>query len=231
MKKALAVKELRETAWIAALALAASLLMLVTMQGVDLSSLLSYRSYGWYGFAVQRTPIPFVNDDFQSKLILVGLVLATVLGFRQSIAEFTRGTYLLLLHRPLRRDMIFATKLAVGAMLVVVVSTLTVALYAWWAATPGTHPSPFFWSMTVPAWWAAVCLPVVYLGAFLSGVRPGRWLGTRLMPLVTSLVAYIILLALVQELRWFVVAIAMLPVAIAVFVFTIQYVARTRDFS
>jgi len=229
MKKALAVKELRETAWIAALALAANLLMLAPMQGVEWSSLLSYSSS--YAFIDYQIPIPFVNDGFQRKLIVVGVILAMVLGFRQSIAEFMRGTYLVLLHRPLRRSLIFAVKMAVGAALVVVVSTLTVALYAWWAATPGTHASPFFWSMTVPAWWAAVCLPVVYLGAFLSGLRPGHWLGTRLMPLVTSLVAYTILVALEREWPWFAVAIAMLPMAVATFVFTIQYVARTRDFS
>ena len=37
-----------------------------------------------------------------------------------------------------------------------------ILLHAAWAAGPGRHPSPFFWSMTVPAWQTWFVLPVFY---------------------------------------------------------------------
>ena len=40
--------------------------------------------------------------------------------------------------------------------------------------------------MTAWAWQLWLCMPLVYLGAFLSGIRPARWFGTRLMPLVAA---------------------------------------------
>jgi hypothetical protein len=55
-----------------------------------------------------------------------------------------------------------------------------------WAATPGTHASPFEWSMTMPVWGAWFGMLTIYLGAFLSGLRPGAWVGTRLAPLAAA---------------------------------------------
>jgi hypothetical protein len=40
--------------------------------------------------------------------------------------------------------------------------------------------------MTVAGWQLWSAMPLVYLGAFLSGIRPGRWFGTRLIPLVAA---------------------------------------------
>lgn len=41
--------------------------------------------------------------------------------------------------------------------------------------------------MTIGSWCIWILLPVVYLGAFLSGLRPGLWRGTRLLPLFAAL--------------------------------------------
>ena len=43
---------------------------------------------------------------------------------------------------------------------------------AGWADWPGTHPAPFEWSMIGPALRLWLLMPVVYLGAFASGIRP-----------------------------------------------------------
>ena len=58
-----------------------------------------------------------------------------------------------------------------------------------WAATPGTHASPFEWSMTVPIWIGWFAMTILYLGAFHTVVRPGRWYRSRLLPLAASAVA------------------------------------------
>jgi hypothetical protein len=39
--------------------------------------------------------------------------------------------------------------------------------------------------MTGPALQIWLLLPVAYLGAFASGIRPARWFGSRLLPLLS----------------------------------------------
>ncbi len=62
---------------------------------------------------------------------------------------------------------------------------LPILIYATWAATPGTHPGPFEWSMTGLAFRVWLLMPLAYLGAFASGIRPARWFGSQLLPLAS----------------------------------------------
>jgi hypothetical protein len=100
-------------------------------------------------------------------------------------------------------------------------------LYSWWAATPGHHPSPFAWSMATPAWVLTFLMPLLYLGAFLSGLRPARWFGTRLLPLAGS-VGYVVLL---DTLPWWSFGFPLAVVLYGLLVANICYVARARDFA
>ena len=86
---------------------------------------------------------------------------------------------------PWPADRIFLTKLSTGIGLLLVCTLLPILIYATWAALPGTHPGPFEWSMTGPAFQVWLLLPLAYLGAFASGIRPARWFGSRLLPLVS----------------------------------------------
>ena len=132
--------------------------------------------------------VPFVTGSFSTGFYLISLVFATALGFRQSAWESSRGDiYLFLLHRPLRREAIFRMKLAIGTGVFLVCASVPIVVYGSWAATSGTHAGPFEWSMTASYWQVVLLLPLVYLCAFLSGLRPARWFGTRLLPLAASL--------------------------------------------
>ena len=79
-----------------------------------------------------------------------------------------------------------------------------------------------------PAWRMAFLMPLLYLGAFLSGLRPARWFGSRLFPLV----AVATLLILLSELRaWWGLA---FPLGILLYVLLIAnvcFVARERDYA
>ena len=119
------------------------------------------------GIPAGTDSVPFAGSGFTEFFVLVAVVFAVALGFRQSAWESGRGTYLFLLHRPAARDTIFLTKLATGAGVLVLCSTLPVVLYGWWAAVPGHHPSPFDWSMTEYAWRLVFQMPLLYLGAFM----------------------------------------------------------------
>jgi hypothetical protein len=101
-----------------------------------------------------------------------------------------------------------------------------ILLYAWWASAPGHIAAPFYWSMTRPAWCNWVALPLVYVGAFLSGIRPGRWFGSRLVPLVAA----IALALLAANLPWISLALGTSLLGIALGLVAIFYYVRQRDF-
>ena len=176
MKRAMLYKELREIAWIALLGLAVQGYFLAQLMDMNLL-FMSPRQQDW---------IPFVSGDFLPAFIVVAIATTALLGLWQSVGESTRGTWLFLLHRPSRRSSLLGAKVLLGVVLSLASGALPVLLYGWWAAIPGTHASPFEWSMTVDCWQAVATFPGVYLAAFLAGLRPARWFGTRLAPLVAA---------------------------------------------
>ncbi len=171
MIKALVFKELRENAWIAATALALYLALVYQLIPREKNLL----SYGFrLSFTVSPEAIPFVSGTFASYFSLISFAAAIGLGFRQSTRESGQSTYLFLLHRPWLRDKIFLTKLGVGSALLLGCGIVPIIEYAWWAATPGDVAAPFDWSMTMSEWVAWANVPLAYLAAFLSGLRPAR---------------------------------------------------------
>lgn len=218
MLRAMWWKELRETAWIAAVALLAY--VYVASEAASLSL--------WPGQVRYDRELPFVGDSFLTGFGIVSGLLVIALGLRQSLGESHRDTYLFLLHRPVARWKIVAMKLASGASLYLVLAALPVLSLAAWAATPGSHPAPFFWSMTDPAWRLWLSMIVLYLAAFLSGMRPARWFGTRLLPLAAASVA----VAVLQFIPWWwIFGLALLAVAAALAVRLILFVSETRDYA
>jgi hypothetical protein len=234
MVLAIVRKELRETLAFAALALG--------LHGVYLSSLMGtwngQRTYnavlGWVPFAVpvlgsKAGPIdvPFVQDRFVAVSCAVGAALAVALGFRQSAWEPSQGTALYLLHLPLYRHRLFLTKLLTGTGLLLACTALPIVVYATWAAQPRTHAGPFSWSMTGPALRVWLLMPVFYLGAFASGIRPARWFGSRLLPLAAAAVPAVLAYVIPQ---WWLIGIPVLLAVTAVLVSNILWEAATRDY-
>jgi hypothetical protein len=217
MNRALIVKELRESAPLAAIATLLAAWSLYVYTGGAM----------WPGSGRSTLQVPFVHDDFHTgPLLMIAGGLALVLGLKQTVAEDVRGTYNYLLHRPIDRGRVFLLKSLVGIAIVQLIGAAMILIYALWAASPGTHASPFFWSMTLPAWknWAA--LPLIYLGAAISGLRPARWYGSRLLPLVAS--GAIVFVLCIQPWMWITV-VGMVGLA-AILLASILFTARTRDF-
>lgn len=214
---ALVRKELRETLGLAALALLAYLYFVTGEMGNSLVPI----------FRAPQTAVPFVGGGFLRSFCSVSVPLAIVLGLRQSAVESLRGTWLFLLHRPVGRGKLIGVKLAVGTAVYLICAALPILLYAWWAATPGTHASPFSWSMTRECWQAWLSIAALYFGAFLVGMRGARWFGSRLFPLVAAG----LLVVLIQVLPWWwPLGVASLLVLDGWLIASIVYVARVRDF-
>jgi len=210
MIRAIAIKELRETIGLAALALVA----------------LAYYVHNLIDKAGGER-VPFVLDDYFPMLALVQWLLAIGLGLRQSAWERIRGTYPFLLHRPASPTAIFVAKFATGLVQVQAVAAVPIVWYGVWASTPNTHPSPFEWSMTESAWSVWLSLPVAYLSAFLSGLRPARWWGTRLLPGVAGSMLFLFISMAIQS--WPITLAASLALS-AILMSLIFYVAKTSDF-
>lgn len=219
--RALAYKELREVWGIAAIALACYAALTINAMGGKVFDWVPLMPRGTMG-------VPFLDSGFAEMHMLLSVVFAAALGFRQSAWESSRGTFLFLLHRPLRRETIILVKLAMGAAVLLICASLPIVLYAWWAAAPGHHPSPFEWSMTASAWRLTFLLPLLYLGAFLSGLRPARWYGTRLLPLIAALLLLIFLYNLPN---WRHAGFLLALVLDVLWVANVCFMARVRDYA
>jgi hypothetical protein len=69
-------------------------------------------------------------------------------------------------------------------------------------------------------------MPLVYLGAAISGLRPARWYASRLMPLLG---ACVIAVVLVTQPWWWITAAGTL-LASACLAVGLLHVAKSRDF-
>lgn len=176
MWKALAIKELRESAAILAAAALAMLWVLGSMMGWQ------FTPYALVEDVVYD--IPFQGTSFHGALLLVGGTLAIALGLKQSAWENNGNQFYFLLHRPVTRRYVFTVKILMGVGCLLLLTVSPLLIYADWAATPGNHATPFYWDMTFETWRICWALPTVYLGAVLAGLRPARWFGSRLLPLI-----------------------------------------------
>jgi hypothetical protein len=218
MTLALTLKELRESAAIAFLGFLALLAIVAGNMGLGpLPGIFGRPGMG---------QIPFVSDSFLYQFTFASGALAIAVGLKQSLSDFIGEAHRFLLHRPVSRQRIYGTKLIVGLGICVLLNGAAVIAYAIWAALPETHASPFDWQMTAVTWRIWFAMTAIYLGAFLSGIRPAAWLGTRLAPLAAS--AGIILLSFLLPSWWAWSALFFLD---GVLVMIISDVVTTRDFA
>ena len=188
MYKALAFKELRESAWVGGLVFFGLLIIVLGLiESFSIWSLLFLSPDSALPFHHHR--IPFIHQELYYALAMIVPTSALVLGFRQVLGESLHGTWLFLLHRPMPRSAVILTKIAVGLVVLLVASGLPVLILALWAATPGNHASPFVWGMTGQAFRLCFGATAIYLAACLSGLRPARWTGSRLLPLIPGVLA------------------------------------------
>lgn len=227
--KALVFKELREIFGIAVVATGCYLTLVIYLTNAEMFNwVLGVRNEITAKGIADEPSIPFISDDFLKFYSYISMLFAGALGLWQPICESSQGAYLFLLHRPRSRNAIFLTKLATGLSVLLLCSSLPIVLYGWWASVPGHHPSPFTWSMTEEAWKFALVVPLLYFGAFLSGLRPARWFGTRLLPLASS-AAFLAILMIAQS--WWLIGILLAIILYAMLVASVCYVAQVRDYA
>jgi hypothetical protein len=218
----MAWKELREVGGIALAAIAAQVYLAVAATHPNV-----------FPFMHRNSPImPFINDEYMGWFGTLCFLTAVALGARQTFGESFSGTYPFLFHRPAGRRWLIGVKLLVGMTIYLICGAISILGYGLWAATPGTHASPFEWSMTADAWVLWLGMSILYLGSFLTGIRPGRWLGTRLWPFAGAITLTIAVAAMPTagyQLRWLSAFLVWLVNVWLIGV--ILFVARTRDYA
>lgn len=227
MFRAMTLKELRE---IRGIVIGAMIVYgIITIAAIDPRSPLNLLSF--LDSNMSSDSVPFVRDSFGGKFYFFAALVTILLGFWQTFGESTRGTYPFLLHRPASIRWLIGVKLFVGLTVYLIITAIPLLIYSIWAATPGTHASPFAWSMTMPAWVAWFTMTILYLGSFLTGIIPGRWYGARFLPLAAAAFVSFMLLILNSELGgvWWPCGIVLV---VDLWLITlILFVAKSRDYS
>jgi len=170
-------------------------------------------------------------------MFITSLLYSLAAGLFQNLREEQQGTFLFLLHRPLARDLLIATRLIYGAAICALVCAAPLLLSALWA--DAHNDGRLHW---ITPWSVAYCgqFLLIYLGAFLSSLRPARALGSRYFPLLGSILLFIFLLMLglsgeAPDYRYVSWVFALLAWTLGPFtqlalVLAILHVARTRDY-
>lgn len=228
MYRALVFKELRETAWIGALVFGTLLLVVLDQMGYFSFWGLLFLSENQKRLPFGPHKIPFVHNHLQFGVAIVAAAGAIALGFWQMLGESIRGTWLFLWHRPIPRANLMLTKLAAGGALLVLAAALPVLILALWAAVPGTHASPFVWEMTAHVFRLCFGATAIYLAACLCGLRPARWYGSRLLPLIPAALA---MLWVYSTVWWPVTGWIVVAVVDVAYVAALLDAAQSREYS
>jgi ABC-type transport system involved in multi-copper enzyme maturation permease subunit len=172
MLKSLVWKEFREVLPVCAIAMAAQLLL--------------------FGYAVNVWRIHQPRDayDIWPLLYLNAVLMGVALGIWQNVRDDNQGTFQFLLHRPIKRSTIFTVRLLLGAAVCLIVGLLPLVFFTIWVE--GINPnretpiSEVIYALCAGIW-------LLYTGAFLSVLRPGRWYGSRFLPLFAGIFLFILI--------------------------------------
>ena len=132
--------------------------------------------------------IPLGDAYYLGKLTYVCYGLALALGFLMSWKETVRQTWAFLQHRPTWRGQVLTAKLLAGAILYVGPLLPPFLFLAYWSSVPGHYPGPWAIELVYPGLETMTRGYVLFLGAFLCGIRPARWYATRFVPLAGAIV-------------------------------------------
>ena len=169
-----------------------------------------------------------LDDDFVYLFMYISLALAIVMGLVQSLSEDVQGTWRYVVTLPGGWRRILRLKFASGAILWLSWAVLSVST-CWLGVVFDSGPDgDTFRKLSEPMLRILVCVPVVYLGAFLTAVRCVNWFFSRLMPLGGVCMCWFMLFYLPN---WWLVAPLVTAGFAALLVGIIFHVAASRDFA
>lgn len=130
---------------------------------------------------------PFSPFGYIRPVSQATCALALILGFTQGFHENRSGRWQFLLSLPVTRIQILHSKILVGLGIWLTTVLILVGAGVFYSAIPGRVPYPLTGWLV---WGACQWLPlgaVLYMSALYCGFRRVHWLGTRLFPVIGSL--------------------------------------------
>jgi hypothetical protein len=206
MWKAIWWKDWRETGWFV---IAAAVLTWIPI----MQHCLNWQ--GWYDTSIARFfywgrsvygPEVIVLDAFvgEPPPLTAGYAfgaLAIGLGLWQSMGESWRQTSLFLLHRPVTKTGVCLAKWTYGITWLTAILFIGLFIGLWATARPGLRAAPVDMIALIAWWQPSFSWTLLYSGAFLTGIRPASWWGSRLFPLAATVLPVLVGTAALVE-RW-----------------------------
>lgn len=170
--------------------------------------------------------VPFLDPNLFHTFLVVGLALILALVSTQVVRPILDEGFVRLFTLPVSVRQVLIVKMLLGAFMLLAALLTPLVLYALWADTQGTHPSPFEWSMIVSQAQILLGLVPAYFGAFLAAIWPWSWF-SRGFILATTAMAAIAMANFPWFLPWGVLLNGVICLGFAV---VILWVAENRDY-
>lgn len=171
--------------------------------------------------------VPLLDPSAYLPLITLGCTFAFAAVVRQVVMDSMQQTFHSLLTLPVSLREVFLTKILVGVSVLLATLMVPLWIYALWADSEGSHPSPFEWSMLNSHVQIIFCVLPVYMGLFLLALWPWhRWLAGVFI-FVTTVMAAIAMASFPWFLPW---GVLLNLVICCAYASVILWVAEHRDY-
>lgn len=195
MNRTLILKELHDLRIILAFAGIGALFLLPSLFGLPLTAkFIDYiGNFTWFIRNESQNTInypPFSPNGYIWYVGFGAFSLALALGFTQGLNDNRGGRWQFLLSLPITRNEVIFAKILSGVGILLLFSLIMVWTGIAYCALPGRIPYPLEWWIILDASkWLPLSM-VLYFSSLFCGLRRARWLGTRLLPLIGSLVLF-----------------------------------------
>lgn len=169
-----------------------------------------------------------LDDDFVYPFLMISLVLAAIMGLIQSLSEDVQGTWRYVLALPGGWRRILTLKIGVGAAVWLCWGVVSTAICGLGVLVNAGPAGESWFRLADPLLRILVCVPVVYCGAFLTGLRRANWFFSRLAPGIGVMLCWFILPYLPQ---WWIVAPLVTAGFAALLISVMFHEAAHRDFA
>lgn len=181
-------KELREHGILALIALGVCAVLLIPAYQATAARAVSVaRGTQWGTDALQ----PLMSSTLLTSTLLFCGLYGAILGWLQIRSESHRDLWAWLVHRPISRTRIFASKVVAGMVLYGVGAGVPLVVLVAVVRMPGNVAAPFEWPMVLPVFADFLGGITCYLAGLLTGLRQVRWYASRGLGLAAAVAVMI----------------------------------------
>ena len=159
-----------------------ALMALIALLLAEMYALTRQQFFNMY----QEELTPLCKSSFLMATTFGCEAVGLILGFLQILPEQRRDQWAALIHRPVKRAVIYRGKAVAGLLLYLFATVVPFAICVWYVATPGNVGSPYVPRSMYPGI-ADICAgSMFYFAALFTALRRGPWYGPRIAGLLAA---------------------------------------------